>query len=131
MERCQTCMGEGLTASEYGPEACPDCCGIGRLPSTTILRERRLRELEAAHGRSSETGQAISWLADEVRRSQHVLMQIMAAAMEAPDTDPVGSKVRFLANQALGLYPVVEDVGSMRAKTDARAAPDPGEDVAT
>ena len=108
-QRCQTCMGEGAIASEYGPQDCPDCCGLGRLPSASVLRERRIRELERAHGKDGETGMAIRWLADEVRKANHALMQIMAAAMDTREDDPVGAKVRFLANEALGMYPMDKD----------------------
>lgn len=108
-ERCQTCQGEGVTANEFGPHDCPDCCGLGRLPSSSVLRERRLREIERAHATGDERGQAVHWLVAEVRKANHVLLQIMAAAMESREADPVNARVRYLANKALGLYPIDED----------------------
>lgn len=105
-EQCATCFGEGSVASEFGPEVCPDCCGLGTLPSASVLRERRLRELERIHVGAGEIGRDVHYLVHEVRTAQHALTQIMAAAMERPADDPLGAKIRFLANQFLGFYPL-------------------------
>lgn len=104
---CMTCGGSGAVANEYGPADCLDCAGLGQLPSASVLRERRLRELERIHaGGAGEAASDVRFLIQEVRTAQHVLLQIMAAAMERSDADELGSKIRFLANRFLELYPV-------------------------
>jgi hypothetical protein len=106
-ERCATCYGEGVQFLDVGPQTCPDCCGLGDLPSASVLRERRLRELEELYeGRQqdSEAWRHVRWLVSEVRRSQHALLQILAASQDAEGDDPVLKKIRFLANDVLGLY---------------------------
>lgn len=105
---CMTCGGQGSVVNEYGPAPCPDCAGLGQLPSACVLRERRLRELERIHQGASEVAADVQFLVQEVRAAQHVLLQIMAAAMERPEGDELGAKIRFLANGFLELYPVTE-----------------------
>ena len=106
MEQCATCFGEGTVGSEHGPVTCVDCCGLGRLPPSFHLRERRLRELEQNYTTNPETSRDVRFLVHEVRTAQHALLQIMAAAMDAPATDTLAARIRFVSNQALGLYPV-------------------------
>ena len=108
LERCATCLGEGTIGSEYGLVPCTDCCGLGQLPPSYNLRERRLRELEETYSAEAELARDVRFLVHEVRTAQHALMQIMAAAMDVPTGDPLAARVRFLSNQALGLYPVTE-----------------------
>jgi len=103
---CMTCAGSGEMANEYGPADCRDCAGLGQLPSASVLRERRLRELELIHSGASEAAADVRFLVQEVRTAQHVMLQIMAAAMERPEGDELGAKIRFLANHFLELYPV-------------------------
>jgi hypothetical protein len=104
--KCWTCYGEGVTTSEHGPRNCPDCGGLGMLPSPLVLTEWRLRELERAYGEHGQTGQDVSWLIAEVRRAHHVLVQILAASQDADDDDAIASKIRFLANEVLRVYAV-------------------------
>jgi len=103
-EKCATCFGEGALFRDLGPETCPDCCGLGELPSASVLRERRLRELEHLYARRTEDSRDVRWLIAEVRRSQHALLQILAASQEVGGADAIAQKIRFLANDVLGLY---------------------------
>jgi hypothetical protein len=104
--KCWTCYGEGVTTSEHGPRNCPDCGGLGMLPSPLVLTEWRLRELERAYGEHGQAGQDVSWLIAEVRRAHHVLVQILAASQDADENDAIASKIRFLANEVLRVYAV-------------------------
>ena len=107
VEKCATCQGQGEVSGITGPVDCPDCGGLGQLPSALTLTERRLRELEGAYARQG--GQVeldIRWLVDQVRRSRHVLVQILAAGQDAEPQDALASRVHFLANGVLGMYPV-------------------------
>jgi hypothetical protein len=45
------------------------------------------------------------WLVDQVRRSRHALVQIMAAGQDADPEDALASQVHHLANGVLGVYP--------------------------
>ena len=103
-QKCSTCFGEGTLFGEMGPRPCPDCCGLGALPSASVLRERRLRELEARYSGHQEGGRDMRWLILEARRSQQALLQILAASQEAPGTDEIAKKIRFIANDVLDLY---------------------------
>jgi len=109
-EKCATCYGEGVTYSGVrGPSDCPDCHGLGMLPSSSVLTERRLRDLEGKYTkRGDEAGQDVGWLVGEVRRAHHALVAIFTAADEQAEDDPVARKVRFLANQVLGYYEIEE-----------------------
>ena len=107
-EKCGTCYGEGVVYSGVGgPGDCPDCHGLGRLPSGTVLTERRLRDLESQYARQGGAAeQDVRWLVGEVRRAHHVLMQVFSAAQDADEKDPTAAKLRFLSNEVLGYYPV-------------------------
>ena len=105
-ERCITCHGEGVTGSEQGPLTCPDCAGRGVLPSGLVRTEWRLRELERIHaGQVGETGQDMRWLVSEVRRAHHALLQILATSQDVEDADPHLTRIKFLANDVLSVYP--------------------------
>lgn len=105
--KCASCYGEGVISGITGPQACPDCGGVGALPSSNTLTERRLRDIETEYARrGGQTETDVRWLVDEVRRSKHALLQILAAAQDAAAEDAFASQVRFLANGALDLYPV-------------------------
>jgi hypothetical protein len=106
--KCWTCYGEGVTSGEHGPRNCPDCGGLGQLPSPLVLTEWRLRELERSYGERGETGQDMTWLISEVRKSHHVLVQILAASQDADESDAI-SRIRFLANEVLRVYPAAPD----------------------
>lgn len=104
-EKCATCYGEGCVSSERGPKDCPDCLGMGMLPSATVLTERRLRELEKSYSeRGGEEGRDVGWLVGEVRRAHHVLLQILAASQDA-DEDDTSKRIKYLANDVLAIYP--------------------------
>jgi len=104
MESCASCFGKGTQFRDMGPEPCPDCCGLGKLPSASVLRERRLRELEKIYEGRTEQSQDVRWLISEVRRSHHALIQILGASLDAAEDDDVAKKIAFLANDVLGLY---------------------------
>jgi hypothetical protein len=103
---CNTCHGEGVTGSEQGPLTCLDCAGIGRLPSGLVRTEWRLRELERVYAAlSGEHGQDLRWLVSEVRRSHQAMLQILAASDDVDESNPTLRRIKFLANDVLGLYP--------------------------
>lgn len=107
--RCGSCHGEGMLGGTHGPQTCPDCDGLGTLPSGTVLTERRLRELERVYSGGGsdprhEAGRDVSWLIGEVRRAQHALLQILAASQDLPEGDAIATKIRFLANEVLDVY---------------------------
>jgi hypothetical protein len=105
-ERCMTCHGEGVTGSEQGPLTCADCAGRGELPSGLVRTEWRLRELERIHAsQHGETGQDMRWLIAEVRRAHHALLQILASGQDADEGDPSLTRIKFLANDVLSMYP--------------------------
>lgn len=84
---------------------CPDCGGSGALPSHDVLVEWRLRALEKDHAdRRDESAQGVRWLAFELRRSRAALLQILALSHELGDEEPLATRIRFLANDALGVY---------------------------
>jgi hypothetical protein len=104
-QRCATCYGEGTVGGQHGPEPCADCHGLGSLPSATVLTERRLRELERTYERRGDAAERdVKWLASEVRRTHHALMQILAASQDAEEGDELAAQIRGLANSVLGLY---------------------------
>ena len=106
---CGTCHGEGVTGSEQGLLTCLDCAGIGKLPSGLVRTEWRLRELERVYAAvSGEQGQDMRWLIAEVRRTHHTLLQVLAASVDVDSADPALARIKFLANDVLGLYPVTD-----------------------
>jgi hypothetical protein len=106
-EQCKSCHGSGELGSEFGPGKCPDCGGAGYLPSPHVLVEWRARDIERAHaGAGGSTGGDVRWLLAELRRSRDALTEIAALALEL-DENPISSRIRFAANQALRLYEVV------------------------
>jgi hypothetical protein len=114
-EVCGTCYGEGTTPSENGQLTCVDCAGVGRLPSGLVRTEWRLRELERIYLAASSSNalsnaqgtapQDVRWLVSEVRRAHHSLLQIMAVAADTDASDPVLTRIKFLANDVLSVYP--------------------------
>jgi hypothetical protein len=92
--------------SEVGPVACPDCGGAGALPSRNTLIEWRARDIERVHGKSEGPASAdVRWLTAELHSARAALTEIVALAQELDDTALV-VRLRFVANQALGLYAV-------------------------
>jgi hypothetical protein len=76
------------------------------LPHHDTLVEWRLREIERAHGsRDDDVAKDIKWLAFELRRSREALTELLALADEV-DEPSVLTRMRFIANRALGLYSV-------------------------
>jgi hypothetical protein len=107
--RCQTCFGTGEVGGQHGVVTCSDCIGLGELPSSIVLVERRLRDIERRYGaQGGKTSVDVQWLVDEVRRSRHALVQILAAGTDAPSgTDEhraLSRKMCFLANDVLDFY---------------------------
>lgn len=104
--KCWTCYGEGVVSGLRGPEACRDCGGEGVLPSALVLTEWRLRELERGYERAGgDTARDVGWLVGEVRRAHHALMQILAASQDADANDGLLTRIKFLANDVLRVYP--------------------------
>ena len=107
-EVCGTCHGEGVTASEQGPLTCVDCAGMGQLPSGLVRTEWRLRELERIYDNAKQPGeqsQDMHWLVSELRRAHHALLQILAASQDGEADEENLSRIKFLANDVLGVYP--------------------------
>jgi len=109
--RCQTCFGTGEASGVSGVVACPDCFGLGTLPSPTVLVERRLRDLESQYaGTGTQASLDVRWLVDEVRRSRHALLQILAAGADGEagsDADrAMSAKMLLLANDVLDYFQV-------------------------
>lgn len=108
-EKCSTCYGEGSVPSEHGQLTCADCAGTGLLPSGLVRTEWRLRELERIYTpRGGDVEQEILWLASEVRRAHHALVQILAASDDTDEQSPTLSRIKFLANDVLGMYPTTK-----------------------
>jgi len=106
-ERCGTCYGEGAIPSEHGPLECSDCAGEGVLPSGLVRTEWRLRQLETTYAAvGGEQGQDMRFLIDAVRRAHHALLQILAIGQDGSPDDAGLARIKFLANDALGMYPV-------------------------
>jgi hypothetical protein len=105
VDPCLTCYGVGETASEQGPQVCPDCFGEGSTRSRGTKLEWRLREIENAYRHSGrETEADVLWLVHELRRSRDALIRILARCQDAEDADGLARDVRYQANGALDLY---------------------------
>jgi len=108
-EKCRTCYGEGNVPTDEGPVTCPDCGGAGSLPHHDTLVEWRLREIERAHGsRGDEVAKDIRWMVFELRRSREALTDLLALTGELDDS-AILTRMRFIANRALGLYSVAPE----------------------
>jgi len=95
-----------VTASEQGPLTCVDCAGLGQLPSGLVRTEWRLRELERIYEtKTGELGQDFRWLIAQLRRSHHALLQILAASQDGDDDSQSATRIRYLANDVLSVYP--------------------------
>jgi hypothetical protein len=102
---CLTCYGRGETASEHGPTVCPDCFGEGKPPARGTRLEWRLRELERVYrDDKTEAGADIVWLVHELRGARDALVRVLARCDDADEDDAVAREVKYLANEALGLY---------------------------
>jgi len=102
---CLTCYGRGETASEHGVVPCPDCFGDGRPPGRGGRLEWRLRELERVYRTAGgEAAADVLWLVHELRSAREALVRVLARCDDADDDNAVAREVKFLANDALGLY---------------------------
>jgi hypothetical protein len=104
---CVTCAGSGEFPTERGPVDCPDCGGTGELPSRATLVDWRARDIDRAvtSGRELRAEDA-RWLVSELRAARGALTEIIALAHDVNDPDAIGSRIRFVANRALGLYQI-------------------------
>jgi len=107
--------------TDDGPVACPDCGGAGVLPTNNVLVEWRAAAIEQAHGGgqgdNAQIAQDVRWLAFELRRARLALTKMLALAEELGE-EPAGQQLRFIANEALGLYPIAAATGP-RAKASS------------
>jgi len=102
---CLTCYGQGEVGSDYGSARCPDCGGAGTLPPQNVLADWRISAIEKHYnGDPSQAARDVGWLALELRRTRHSLMQILALAQDAAQESPAAQRIQFLANDALGVY---------------------------
>jgi predicted nucleic acid-binding Zn-ribbon protein len=109
-EQCQSCIGTGEVGSENGPVGCPDCGGVGFLPSPHVLVEWRARDIELAQsGGSTPAARDIRWLLAELRRARGALTEISSLANELEDDAGIATRIRFTANTALRLYDVTAE----------------------
>lgn len=103
--KCMSCTGTGEMVREGGPVDCPDCGGTGYLPSRATLVEWRARDIDKAAASGRElSAQDARWLVSELRTARQALTQIISLAHDIEDRDAIALRIRFAANQALGLY---------------------------
>ena len=77
------------------------------LPTNNVLVEWRAREIERVHGMGQDQiAQDVRWLLFELRRGRAALTKLLALAEELGDDAPMQQQFRFIANEALGLYPI-------------------------
>jgi len=115
--KCQTCHGQGVVPAEMGPMDCPDCGGSGVLPGRDVLVEWRIAEIERVHsGSSDEVAPHVRWLAFELRRARRALVQVMTLSEELDGENALVKRVRFVANDALGLYEPLAEPDSTKSK---------------
>jgi hypothetical protein len=113
--KCSSCHGTGEVGSEVGPVACPDCGGAGALPSRSTLIEWRARDIERSHGaQDGQSAADIRWLISELRKARAALTEVVSVAQDLDDS-PLTTRMRFVANDALGLYEVREEDPRERA----------------
>lgn len=104
---CASCYGEGVLATEIGPQACPDCAGEGRTIARRALVEHRLADIEQRIGGAGvhALDQAdVRWLLHELRCSREALVRILSRSLDAAPDDALATEVRYVANLALGYY---------------------------
>ena len=110
MPSCQSCLGSGEAATDFGSVDCPDCGGAGFLPSKNVLVDWRARDIEQAlaRGRAADAAD-VHFLLAELRNARNALTEIVALAHDAHDPDHISQRIRFAASRALGLYPSSDD----------------------
>lgn len=75
------------------------------MPTRDVLIEWRVTEIERVHGgKTDEVSPHIRWLAFELRRARQALSQVIALAQELDEESAIARRIRFVANDALGLY---------------------------
>jgi hypothetical protein len=104
-EACANCLSSGEVPTDFGSVDCPDCGGVGYLPSHDVLVDWRSRDIERAlaAGRAPDA-QDVQWLLSELRTARTALTEIIALAHDVEDPDAISMRIRFAANRALGLY---------------------------
>lgn len=111
--------------TDFGMVDCPDCGGGGSLPSRNVLIDWRSRDIERAVGAGqSPAATDTLWLIAELRRARSALTQILALAHDVDDANSISQRIRFAANDALGLYEMAEadQVSERRNAADTRHA---------
>lgn len=107
---CASCMGSGEMATDYGCVDCPDCGGAGFLPSRHVLVDWRSRDIQRSlHRRDREDAADLAWAISEMQRARAALIEIVALAHDVTEDDAIGSRIRFVANRALGLYEIGDE----------------------
>jgi hypothetical protein len=98
-------MGSGEFPTDFGICDCPDCGGAGYLPSHAVLVDWRARDLERLlEGGGAPSGADVRWLLTELRKARTALTNVIALAHDIDDSDAIGTRIRFVAGGALGLY---------------------------
>ena len=110
VQDCSSCQCSGTLPTDYGPVDCPDCGGAGYLPPRSVLTEWRARDIERglATARAPDASDA-RWLLAELRQAREALTSIIALAHDVQDPDAIAMRIRFIANQGLGLYAIADD----------------------
>ena len=103
-DECATCYGTGELVTEQGPSVCPDCFGDGRKGGQGAKVEWRLRQLEQHYAAPGENGDDVRWLIHELRGCREALTRILTSCLDADEADELARRVKFQANQALGIY---------------------------
>jgi hypothetical protein len=105
--RCETCNGSGEYPTESGPIDCPDCGGAGNLPAKKSMIESRVNDIDRAYaGARNSVATDVRWLTTELRNARTALNEIVALAHDISDDNAIALRIRFIANRALGLYPL-------------------------
>jgi hypothetical protein len=102
---CTTCYGTGEIVGEHGPVTCSHCFGDGVPPGQGAKVEWRLRDIErniAASDRDREAD--LLWLVYELRRNREALVRVLTLCQDADDGNALAIRVKYEANEALGLY---------------------------
>jgi len=102
---CLTCLGTGETSSERGLATCVDCDGGGKIGSVFLRNEQRMRQIEVHVKRLSGEAQLdTQWLVAQLRKTRDALVKVMTAAQDGAPEDDLLKRIRFEANEALGMY---------------------------
>ncbi len=106
-DRCATCYGSGELVTDQGALVCPDCFGDGKSLGRGAKIEWRLRELDRVYAGGTRDADAdVKWLLHEVRSCRDALVRILTLCGDAAEDDELAQRIKFLANQSLGIYAV-------------------------